>query len=63
MNSGKVASFLEDVRDHRGGLHAIVERLREIALNSGPAITEEVKYGGLLFSSGSSFCGVFCGVV
>lgn len=28
-------------------------------LASGPAISEEVKYGGLLFSSKDSFCGIF----
>ncbi|WP_211841113.1 DUF1801 domain-containing protein [Roseinatronobacter monicus] len=34
-------------------------RLRDIALASGPQITEEVKYGGILFASRTGFCGVF----
>ena len=29
------------------------------SLASGPAITEEVKYGGILFASRTGFCGVF----
>lgn len=29
-----------------------------MALASGPAITEDVKYGGILFASRTDFCGV-----
>lgn len=59
MGKDKIAIFLDDVREHRGDLFPIVAHLRDIALAAGPSITEEVKYGGLLFSSHSSFCGVF----
>lgn len=59
MNSDRIENFLQEVREHRGDLFPIVARLREIVLASGPTITEEVKYGGLPFSSRSGFCGVF----
>lgn len=59
MSTDKVEAFLQDVREHRADLFPIVARLRAIVLATGPSITEEVKYGGLLFSCGPSFCGVF----
>ena len=55
----RVENLLEDLRLHRGTLFPIVTRLRAMALASGPAITEEVKYGGILFASRTGFCGVF----
>jgi hypothetical protein len=58
MNSGRVQTFLDDIRD-AGNHFAIISRLREIVLQSGPEVAEEVKYGGLLFSSRSAFCGIF----
>jgi hypothetical protein len=54
-----VEKLLEDLRLHRGALFPIVTRLRAMALASGPAIAEEVKYGGILFASSNAFCGVF----
>lgn len=54
-----VEGLLEDLRQHRGALFPIVARLRAMALASGPLITEEIKYGGILFASRTGFCGVF----
>jgi hypothetical protein len=59
MSTDKIAILLQDVKEHREDLFPIVARLRDMILAAGPSITEEVKYGGLLFSSGQSFCGVF----
>lgn len=55
----RVENLLEDLRLHRGALFPIFTRLRAMALASGPAITEKAKYGGILFVSSTSFCGVF----
>lgn len=55
----RVENLLEDLRLHRGALFPIVTRLRAMALASGLAITEDVKYGGILFASRTGFCGVF----
>lgn len=58
MNKDRVERLLQEIRERRGDLYPIVARLREIAISSGPQIVEEVKYGGLLFSSRDVFCGV-----
>jgi hypothetical protein len=59
MSEDKVNTFLQEVREYRGNIFPVVACMRDIALAAGPSVTEEVKYGGLLFSSGQSFCGVF----
>lgn len=59
MIADRIQAFLRDVKERRSDQLEIVTRLREIALSSGSSITEEVKYGGILFSSKDGFCGVF----
>ncbi|MDR7224352.1 DUF1801 domain-containing protein [Aminobacter aminovorans] len=59
MTGNRVQAFLDEMRDHRADHFAIVSRVREIVQQSGPAVSEEIKYGGILFSSRSAFCGVF----
>ncbi len=54
-----VEDMLEDLRLRRSALFPIVTRLRALALSSGRAITEEIKYGGILFASRAGICGVF----
>jgi len=36
-----------------------VQALRKLILGSGTSVSEEVKFGGLLFSAGKPFCGDF----
>lgn len=55
----RVARWLDDVRLLNEERHALVQALRSAVLSLGPSVTEEVKYGGLLFSTGSAFCGIF----
>lgn len=55
----RVARWLDDLRMVSAERHALVVALRESALAAGPGVTEEVKYGGLLFSAKQPFCGVF----
>ncbi|WP_395451475.1 DUF1801 domain-containing protein [Aminobacter sp. UC22_36] len=60
MTTGnRVQAFLNEMRDHRADHFAIVSRVREIVLQAGPAISEEIKYGGILFSTRAPFCGIF----
>lgn len=54
-----VDGYLEDLRLHQSALFPIVARLRAMALASGSAITEEIKYGGILFASPTPFSGIF----
>lgn len=37
----------------------LVEAVRQLALAAGADVTEEVKYGGILFAARQGFCGVF----
>ena len=59
MKMPRVEELLEDIRLVDEDRFQTVQRLRKMILSVDPAITEEVKYGGILFSSGSPFCGVF----
>jgi hypothetical protein len=51
--------MLKIAQTHPPVLHSIAQRLRALALASGPDTTEEVKYGGILFAGQEGFCGVF----
>jgi hypothetical protein len=55
----RVARWLDDLQMVSAERHALVQALRQAALASEPDVTEEVKYGGLLFSAAQPFCGVF----
>lgn len=59
MPSERVTKLLEDIRFLDEGRHALVQELRGMILGVGSSVSEEVKYGGLLFSSDKPFCGVF----
>jgi hypothetical protein len=59
MTGNRVQALLDEMRDHRADHFAIVSRVREIVLQSGAAISEEIKYGGILFSARAPFCGIF----
>lgn len=55
----RVARWLDDLQMVSAERHALVMALRQSAFDAGPGVTEEVKYGGLLFSAKQPFCGVF----
>lgn len=59
MSADRISKLLEDIRILDSGRFEIVQALRELILNLDPSISEEVKYGGFLFSAGKPFCGVF----
>lgn len=59
MTTEKVETLLDDIRHLGEEQHAIVVRVRELVLSAGSDVSEEVKYGGVLFSVHSHFCGVF----
>lgn len=48
-----------DVRLLGGDQYELVESVRKLIQKTLPSVAEEVKYGGILFSSGVQFCGVF----
>jgi hypothetical protein len=59
MAAKSVQSLVEDIRLLSETNFEIVEAVRAAVKKSIPGTTEEVKYGGILFSSGVQFCGVF----
>lgn len=59
MKSDAVDDFLGVIWAQDQERYALIERIRTLILSVDPKITEEVKYGGLLYSRGSPFCGLF----
>lgn len=53
-----VAGFLDALLLLDESRHELVQAVRALVLVLGP-VSEEVKYGGLLFSAGKPFCGIF----
>lgn len=59
MATKSVQSLVEDIRLVSETNHEIVVAVRALVKKTFKATSEEVKYGGILFSSGVQFCGVF----
>jgi hypothetical protein len=59
MSNERVEHFLDDLRLVGEERFQLVSRLRNLILSVDPKITEEIKYGGILFSAGPPFCGIF----
>jgi hypothetical protein len=60
MATRSVSSLLDDMRLLGGDQLLIAEAVRVLVRKTLPDVTEEVKYGGILFSSGGvQFAGVF----
>jgi hypothetical protein len=59
MPAKSVQSLVEDIRLLSQVNHEIVEAVRSLVKKTFKPMSEEVKYGGILFSSGVQFCGVF----
>ena len=59
LNTDKVDDLLDTLFLQEDVRVDLVSRLRGVVLAADPSICEEVKYGGILFSAGSPFCGIF----
>lgn len=59
MAAKSVQALLEDIRLLGEDKYKIVEAVRTLAAKSFNALTEEVKYGGILFCAEVQFGGVF----
>ncbi|OGB28118.1 MAG: hypothetical protein A3F78_14335 [Burkholderiales bacterium RIFCSPLOWO2_12_FULL_61_40] len=57
--SARVTQLLEDIRHLDEGRFELVQALRKLILGLDVRVSEEVKYGGLLFGATAPFCGVF----
>ncbi|WP_269792307.1 DUF1801 domain-containing protein [Stenotrophomonas sp. Iso1] len=54
-----VESLLDDICLLGDEQYALVTSVRKLIKTLIPNVSEDVKYGGILFSSGVQFCGVF----
>jgi hypothetical protein len=54
-----VSDWLAALRRNDELRYRLVEALRQVVLAVGPSITEEIKYGGILFAGSRGFCGIF----
>jgi hypothetical protein len=59
MATKSVQALIEDIRLLSEDNYRIVEAVRALVKKTFKATTEEVKYGGILFSADVQFCGVF----
>ncbi|MCH8552269.1 MAG: DUF1801 domain-containing protein [Natronospirillum sp.] len=59
MSNDRIDNLLEDIRHQSEERYTLVQGLRELIASAGDDVTEEVKYGGFLFSSQRDFAGVF----
>ena len=59
MATKSVQALIEDIRLVSETNYEIVEAVRALVKRSFKPVAQEVKYGGILFSSQVQFCGVF----
>lgn len=59
MSADRISKLLDDIRLVDFERFELVQALRKIILDLDSSISEEVKYGGFLFSAEKPFCGVF----
>ena len=59
MTTQRITQLLEDIRHLDEDRYKLVQTLRQLILGLDASVSEEVKYGGLLFSAAAPFCGVF----
>lgn len=59
MTTDRIEKLLEDIRLLDEERFELVQSLRKLVLGLDASVSEEVKYGGILFSAGKSFCGIF----
>lgn len=59
MTTDRVEKLLEDIRLLDEERFELVQALRKLVLGLDASVSEEVKYGGILFSANKPFCGIF----
>lgn len=59
MPANRISKLLEDIRALDPERFELVQALRNIVLGLDSSISEEVKYGGILFAADQPFCGIF----
>ena len=55
----KVQKFLDDIEEFDTEKSRILQHLRKIVFNQYPEVSERMMYGGIMFSLGEDFGGIF----
>jgi hypothetical protein len=58
MSNSTPPQWLKELQSHDKDKYAIATALRHLILKDEP-VTEEIKYGGLLYSNATSYTGIF----
>jgi hypothetical protein len=59
MSTERIENWLQDIRLLNEERFVLLDRVRKLVRAVDPKISEEFKYGGILFSAGAPFCGLF----
>lgn len=59
MTDDEVSDFLQTLADTDPARGALVLRLHKLILSVDTKIQDSLKYGGILYTAGAPFCGVF----
>ena len=59
MKPDRIEDWLLDIQAVDEARHELLVRLRRIVLQVSPKVQQDCKYGGILFSAASPFCGIF----
>jgi len=59
MQNARVERYFEDLRLVSEERYALIGRLRHLIVGVGTDVTDDIKYGGIMFSAGAPFCGIF----
>ena len=59
MTDSRIQKLLTDIQLVSPDRHDLIQELRTLILGLTTDISEDVKYGGILFATKKSFCGLF----
>lgn len=59
MTADRITKFLDDACFLGVDRYKLVQGVRKEVLGLDKSISEEIKYGGILFAGGKAFCGIF----
>lgn len=55
----RVELYLQDLNMTNSATYDLVQAIRKVVLGLDKQVSEEIKYGGILFAAEQAFCGVF----
>lgn len=59
MGDSSVNKLLQEIQETNADCYEVFQAVRSLIFRMYPTVKEETKYGGILFSVSSPFCGLF----